>query len=86
MKDTFASAGGFAAGVLVGVGVAAVAALAIGAVRRARFSHTEHQHLIDGVHPPRDVELAAAPAREANAFPRRLESESLDAPTTSQRW
>jgi hypothetical protein len=87
MRDTITGADGFLGGVVVGLAAAGVTALVVGAVRRARYSRTEHeQHFIDGVRPPNDVELAAAPTREGNAYPRRLESESFDPPNASQRW
>ena len=86
MKHAISSTDGFVAGIVVGLGTAAVAALAIGAVWRRGYARHEHPHMIDGINPPNDVELALTPAPEGNTTPRRLASESVDVPETTQRW
>ena len=78
----------FFAGLMVGLGLAGVTVVTIGAERRAarRAAVRAPVTPIDGVRPPGRAELDARPQSEANARPEPLVSEAVDAPTTSQRW
>lgn len=81
---------GFVAGIGLGLALAAVTALTIGAARRIRTRRElaeEHMPVIDGVHAPDGPSLDARPAEEANALEiPRLESEAIDVSPMSQRW
>jgi len=83
---------GFAAGLGLGLALAGVTVLTVGATRRMRSRRMisraqEHVPVIDGVYALEPPALDARPAEEANAaeIPR-LESEAPDVAPTSQRW
>lgn len=83
---------GFVAGLGLGLALAGVTVLTVGATRRMRARRmearaAEHVPVIDGVHAPEPPALDARPAEEANALEiPRLESEALDVAPMSQRW
>lgn len=81
---------GFFAGIGLGLALAGVTVLSVGAARRMRTRRSmseEHVPLIDGVHAPSAPALDARPAEEANALEvPRLESEAPDVSPLSQRW
>lgn len=78
----------FLGGVAAGLVLASVTFLAVGTVRRMRARRTcDRPSFIDGVRPPKHVELDLRPAEEANAAVRpRLESEMPEFSELSQRW
>ena len=80
----------FVAGLGLGLALAGVTVLTVGAARRMRSRRLmarEHIPVIDGVHAPETPALDARPAEEANALEvPRLESEALDVAPMSQRW
>jgi hypothetical protein len=75
----------FFQGIGAGIGLAGVALLVVGAVRR-RQRETASEGTIDGVRPPESVELAARPQEEANTLHVLLESEGPDPVVVSERW
>ena len=81
---------GFVAGLGLGLALAGVTVLTVGATRRMRarrMEMQEHVPIIDGVHAPETPALDARPAEEGNTLEiPRLESEAPDVAPTSQRW
>ena len=89
MRFEFQLYPGFMAGIGVGLALAGVTVLTVGAARRTRARNAANDRvpLIDGVHDPAPPELDARPAEEANTLEvPRLESEAPDVPPLSQRW
>jgi hypothetical protein len=76
----------FIQGIGAGVALVGVALVVVEAIRRARHDTAdEHELLIDGIHPPGSVELAARPQEEVNAR-MGLESEGSDPVREAERW